>query len=220
MEKTALITGGSRGIGLEIVKVFEKHAYKVLAPTREEMDLRDHNSIVAYCEKLDKTIDVIVNNAGINAIATIENLNNEVFQDMIQVNLLAPLTIIQFFKEKMRQNSIGRIVNISSIWSAVSKTGRGGYAATKSAINSITKTLSIELAPNILINAVAPGFVNTELTRQNNSPEEIKNITSSIPMGRLAEPAEIARLVYFLASENNTYITGQTVFIDGGYTCK
>jgi 3-oxoacyl-[acyl-carrier protein] reductase len=67
---------------------------------------------------------------------------------------------------------------------------------------------------------VAPGFVNTELTRQNNSPGEIKNITSNIPVGRLAEPAEIARLVYFLASEHNTYITGQTIFIDGGYTCK
>jgi 3-oxoacyl-[acyl-carrier protein] reductase len=220
MGKVALITGGSRGIGLEIVKIFEKHAYNVLAPMRKDMDLCDDNSIVAYCEKLDGAIDVIVNNAGINTIAAIENLNNEIFQEMIQVNLLAPVTIIRLLKNKMGKNDVGRIVNISSIWGTVSKEGRSGYAATKSAVNSMTKTLSLELAPNILINAVAPGFVNTELTQQNNSIEEIKKITSAIPMERLAEPAEIARLVYFLASEHNTYITGQTILIDGGYTCK
>jgi 3-oxoacyl-[acyl-carrier protein] reductase len=220
MKKVALITGGSRGIGLEIVKIFEEHAYNVLAPTRKDMNLRDNNSIAAYCEKLDGTIDVIVNNAGINTIAAIENLNNEIFQEMIQINLLAPAAIIRLLKNKMGKNDVGRIVNISSIWSTVSKEGRSGYAATKSAINSITKTLSIELAPNVLINAVAPGFVNTELTLQNNSTEEIKNIASNIPIGRMAEPAEIARLVYFLASEQNTYITGQTILIDGGYTCK
>jgi 3-oxoacyl-[acyl-carrier protein] reductase len=220
MGKIALITGGNRGIGLEIVKIFEQHAYHVLAPTRKDMDLRDNNSISTYCEKLDGAIDVIVNNAGINTIAAIENLNNEIFQEMIQVNLLAPTTIIRLLKNKMGKNGVGRIVNISSIWSAVSKEGRSGYAATKSAVNSMTKTLSLELAPAVLVNAVAPGFVNTVLTRQNNTAEEIKNIASNIPMGRLAEPAEIARLVYFLASDHNTYITGQTVFIDGGYTCK
>jgi 3-oxoacyl-[acyl-carrier protein] reductase len=220
MEKVALITGGSRGIGLEIVKIFKAHAYKVLAPTRQDMDLRDNHAIAAYCGKIDGAVDVIVNNAGINTIATVENLGHEVFQDMLQINLLAPLAIIRFLKDKMRQNSLGKIVNISSIWSAVSKEGRSGYAATKAAINSITKTLSLELAPNILINAVAPGFVNTELTQQNNSTEEMKKIASAIPVGRLAEPAEIARLVYFLASEHNTYITGQTILIDGGYTCK
>jgi 3-oxoacyl-[acyl-carrier protein] reductase len=220
MENKVLVTGGSRGIGLEIVKIFKANGYQVLAPSRIEMDLSNDNSISNYCNKLQGNVDVIVNNAGINTIATLENLNQEIFQEMIQVNLLAPVNIIQSLKNKIGQEKLGRIVNISSIWSFVSKEGRSGYAATKSSINSITKTLSLELSPNVLINAVAPGFVATELTKQNNSVAEIANIKSMIPLGRLAEPVEIANLVYFLSSEQNTYITGQTILIDGGYTCK
>ncbi|GHT42002.1 3-hydroxyacyl-CoA dehydrogenase [Bacteroidia bacterium] len=219
MEKVALITGGSRGIGLAIANTFRDKGYTVFAPTRAEMNLSDDDSIADYCKALG-TIDVIVNNAGINTIATLENLQSAVFQEMIQINLIAPVKIIQCLKNKMSKTGVGRIVNISSIWSFVSKEGRSGYAATKSSVNSITRTLALELAPNILVNAVAPGFVNTELTQQNNSATEIATIASELPLKRLAEPEEIANLVYFLASEQNTFITGQTILIDGGYTCK
>ncbi|GHV64735.1 3-hydroxyacyl-CoA dehydrogenase [Bacteroidia bacterium] len=219
MEKVALITGGSRGIGLAITNTFRDKGYTVFAPTRAEMNLSDDDSIADYCKALG-TIDVIVNNAGINTIATLENLQSAVFQEMIQINLIAPVKIIQCLKNKMSKTGVGRIVNISSIWSFVSKEGRSGYAATKSSVNSITRTLALELAPNILVNAVAPGFVNTELTKQNNSATEIAKIASELPLKRLAEPEEIANLVYFLASEQNTFITGQTILIDGGYTCK
>jgi 3-oxoacyl-[acyl-carrier protein] reductase len=220
MDRVALITGGSRGIGLDIVKTFKEQGYKVFAPSRKEMNLNDNSSILDYCKNLNENIDVIVNNAGINTIATLEHLDNEILQEMIQINLLAPVKIIQSLKNKIGQKKIGRIVNVSSIWSFVSKEGRTGYSATKASINSITRTLSIELAPNILVNAIAPGYVNTELTKQNNSAKDVKNIVSMIPLGRLAEPVEISKLAYFLASENNTYITGQTIIIDGGYTCK
>ncbi|MFN8412662.1 MAG: SDR family oxidoreductase [Anaerolineales bacterium] len=102
----------------------------------------------------------------------------------------------------------GDVVNISSAYSAVSRVGRGGYGATKAAINSLTRTAALELAEhNILVNAIAPGFVETDLTRKNNSIEQIDLLKSQIPMKRLGLPGEIANLVYFLASDQNTYIT-------------
>ena len=221
MGKVALITGASRGIGKSIVNKFSANGYKLLTPSRIEMNLNDNSSIKAYCKNIEVDIDVIINCAGVNTIATLNELDDTDLYSMIQIDLLAPLKIIQCLNDKMGKNYPGYIVNISSIWSFVSKEGRCGYTAAKSAINGITRSLAIELAPkNILINSVAPGFVNTELTKKNNTPSEIADITSLIPMQRLAEPDEIANLVYFLSSDQNTYITGQTIIIDGGYICR
>jgi 3-oxoacyl-[acyl-carrier protein] reductase len=120
----------------------------------------------------------------------------------------------------MVERQYGRMVNISSIWSIVTKPGRITYAMSKAGLNGYTRSLAVELAPyNILVNAVAPGYVNTELTRQNNSEQELQTICKAIPMKRLAEPIEIARLVSFLCSEENSYLTGQCLVIDGGYSC-
>lgn len=221
MDKVALITGSSRGIGNAIANKFEIEGYHNLTPTRREMNLNDNASIENYCKKIRGNVDVIVNCAGINTIATLNDLTDADLISMIQVDLMAPLKIIQCLISRMGKNYVGHIVNLSSIWSIVSKEGRCGYTAAKTAINGITRTLALEYATkNILINSVAPGFVNTELTKQNNTPEELATIASFIPMQRLAEPEEIANLVYFLSSEMNTYITGQTIIIDGGYTCK
>ncbi len=220
-QKIALVTGGSRGIGSAIVTHFRDMGYHVIAPSRVEMDLSDMKSIETFCSKIDKNIDVVVNNGGINVIATLDKLADDVFDEMLQVNLKAPLKIIQCLENKLGDGNGGHIVNISSIWGFVSKEGRCGYTAAKTAIIGITRTLALELAPkNILVNAVAPGFVNTELTKQNNTPEEISEIEKMIPIGRMAEPLEVAKLVYFLASDDNTFMTGQTILIDGGYTCK
>ena len=219
--KTVLITGGSRGIGAAIASEFRQHGYRVLTPTHREMDLSDSASIEAYCKGLDCSIDTIVNNAGINTIARTEELTEGIFEQMLQINLKAPVQLIRLLREKVGNSGAGHIVNLSSVWSTVSKEGRLGYTATKSAINGITRTLALEFAKdNILVNSVAPGFVDTELTRTNNTPEQIAGLTDVIPIGRLAQPAEIAGLVYFLGSEMNTYITGQTILIDGGYTCR
>jgi len=221
MEKVALITGSSRGIGKAIAEKFKANNYRLLIPSRYEMNLNDISSIEAYCKSINVNIDVIVNCAGINTIAKINDLEDEDLNSMLQINLVAPLKIIQHLNDKMGKNNIGHIVNISSVWSFVSKEGRSGYSATKAAINGVTRTLALELASkNILINSVAPGYVNTELTKKNNSISEIAKITSLIPLQRLAEPEEIANLVYFLSSDMNTYITGQTILIDGGYICK
>ena len=140
---------------------------------------------------------------------------------MLQVNLVAPLRLIRGLAPGMVARGYGRIVNLSSIWGQVSRPRRVTYALTKSGLNGLTRTLAVELAAhNVLVNAVAPGYVNTELTRQNNSPQEIDAICQTIPARRLAEPAEIAEVVAFLCSEKNSYITGQTIVVDGGFTCQ
>lgn len=218
--KVALITGASRGIGYAVAQKFRQGGYEVLAPARSEMDLLDTQSIAAYCSRLEQ-VDVLVNNAGINTLATIDRLEDDVLEPMLQVNLKAPLQIVRALGDRLGGADGGRVVNLSSVWAFVSKEGRCGYTAAKSAIRGITQTLALELAPRqILVNAVAPGFVNTELTRQNNSPQQIAALAEAVPLGRLAEPEEIAGLVWFLGSDENTYITGQTFLIDGGYTCR
>jgi 3-oxoacyl-[acyl-carrier protein] reductase len=221
MSRIALITGSSRGIGWSIREKFKSSGYRLLTPSREEMNLLDNISIENYCQNIQTDIDVIINCAGINTISTLNQLTDYDLNSMIQVDLLAPLKIIQCLNGKMGKSALAHIVNISSIWSVVSKEGRCGYAVAKAGINGMTRTLALEFASkNILINSVAPGYVKTELTKKNNSPEEIENIESQIPLKRLAGPEEIAELVFFLSSDLNTYITGQTILIDGGYTCK
>ena len=219
--KKVLITGGSRGIGKAIADLFRERRWEVLAPTRQEMNLSDSQSIADYCASLDGTIDAIVNNAGINNIATLDKLDEDLFGEMLQVNLKAPVQIVRCLQDKLKKNSIAHVVNVSSIWGFVSKEGRLGYAAAKTGIIGATRTMALELGrDNVLVNAVAPGFVNTELTKQNNTPDQIAEIESKLPLGRMAEPEEIAKFVYFLASDENTFITGQTILIDGGYTCQ
>ena len=119
----------------------------------------------------------------------------------------------------MKKANYGRIVNIASIWSIITRERRTAYAITKSGILGLTKTSAVELAPyNILVNAVSPGFTLTELTKATLSEQEYTSLSKIVPVGRFAQPVEIARIVLFLASDMNTYISGQNIIIDGGYT--
>jgi len=219
--KVALVTGGSRGIGKTVCEVLRARGAEVLSPSRQELDLLSPSSIAAYFDALTKTVDILVNNAGINNIQECLDISGDNLSDSLQVNLLAPLLIAKKLIPGMKRNNYGRIVNISSVWSKVTKPGRLVYSMTKSGLNALTRSLAVELAEsNILVNSVAPGYVNTELTKQNNTPAEIEKIKETIPLRRLAEPEEIAETVAFLVSSKNTYITGQVILADGGYTCR
>ncbi|SRR5260221_10298542 len=218
--QTALVTGASRGIGAAIVAQLEQDGCKVLTPSRSEMDLASSSSIDQYLANIKEDVDILVNNAGINQIALLDELELTNVTHTLQVNLLAAFQLAQFLSKGMKQRKYGRIVNISSFWSVVTRSGRTSYAMSKTAINGMTRSIAVELASfNILVNAVAPGYVSTDLTRQNNSSEEIEKIAQTIPIKRLATPEEIASLVAFMCSEQNSYMTGQTIVVDGGYSC-
>jgi 3-oxoacyl-[acyl-carrier protein] reductase len=186
------------------------------------MDLSDSVSVSKYmngCSNI--TFDVVVNNAGINDIHCVEDITDDELKNMMSVNLISPISIIRSAAVNMKKQKYGRIVNIGSIWGLAGKPGRTVYAATKHGIHGVTQTLAVELAPyNILVNTVCPGFTLTELTRKNNTQEQIAEISAFIPLGRMADPSEQAKVVCYLASENNTYITGQQLAVDGGYTSK
>lgn len=220
--KKALVTGASRGIGRAVAVQLQADGYDVYAPAHAELDLASTESIDSFCKRhQDVTFDILVNNAGLNDIHYVEDVTEDELLGMMRVNLLAPLRLLRGVIPNMKKQQYGRIVNIGSIWGLVGKPGRSVYAATKHGIHGITQTLAVELAPyNILINTVCPGFTLTDLTRKNNTPEQIKDISANIPIGRMAQPEEQAALVCFLVGGSNTYITGQQIAVDGGYTSQ
>lgn len=221
IKHTALVTGGSRGIGKAIAARLRESGVVVITPTRNELDLSANESIYKYVSQLDQNVDILINNAGINILGGINEISEDDLLNTLQINLIAPMLLTRGLVAGMISKNFGRIINISSIWSVVSKLQRIAYTSAKSGLDGFTRSLALELAPhNILVNSVAPGYVNTELTKQNNPPEEIERIANIIPLKRLAEPEDIAELVLFLSSDANRYMTGQTVLIDGGYTCQ
>ena len=217
-----LVTGGSRGIGKAVCEIFSENGYEPVAPGRSELDLSSHDSVVNFVRENKATVfDSIINNAGINPIRRLEEIAGEDLEETIAVNLTSPLYIIQGLSEGMKVRKQGRIVNIGSIWSVVSKPGRAIYSATKRGLHGVTETLALELAPyGVLVNTVSPGFTATELTFKNNTESEIKAIEANIPVGRMADVKEIARTILFLGSYENTYITGQNIVVDGGFSIQ
>ena len=220
-KRTVFITGSARGIGESIYKKLKTEKYKIIAPTREELDLSDSVSINQYIDThKDLKIDILINNAGINLPTWIDELSDDNINQHIQINLTSPIKLINAFVPNMKKNKWGRIINISSIFGIVARGKQTMYTATKHGINGVTKALALELGPyNILVNSVCPGFTNTDLVKRN-SPEKNALIAKDIPQGRFAEPKEIAELVSFLISDKNTYINGQSLVIDGGFTCR
>lgn len=220
--KTVFITGGARGIGAAIAHELKTLGYHLIAPSREELDLSSRESIDGFLgSRPDLTVDILINNAGENYPQPIGEISTENWMRALQVNLGAALRLVQYFAPLMAARGYGRILNTSSIFGTVTKEGRAVYSMTKAALDALTRSAAVEFGPKgVLVNSLAPGYVDTELTHQNNSPAAIEAIISGIPLRRMARPEELAKVAAFLVSESNTYITGQTIVADGGFTCQ
>lgn len=231
--RRVLVTGASRGIGRAIAAAFRAEGAWVLG-TRTSPQAEDAGQCDAWLEadfsddgQLERcvlsvahsSVDVLVNNAGINRIAPFASISPPDFKRIQQVNVYAPFRLCQAVLPSMLKRGWGRIVNVSSIFGIVSRAQRGAYSASKFALEGLTVALAAEhAADGVLANCVAPGFVDTELTRDVLGVDGIRDVVQAVPARRLADPAEVARVVLFLASAENTFVTGQTVAIDGGFS--
>lgn len=236
--KTALITGCNRGIGKAILQSYIREGASVIACTRNvtddlksvyetiggtiipvKLDLTDEESIKSGMKSvldLKMPIDILINNAGIARFKPFMMTKMEDFKQMMQVNLYGPAQITQYVLKNMVKQKNGSIINLSSISGLDANAGNAAYGASKAAVASLTRTLSKELAKaNIRVNAIAPGYVATDMNSQI-SEDYLKKMTEHISFGRLANVDEIAKLAVFLGSDDSSYITGQVIRIDGG----
>jgi NAD(P)-dependent dehydrogenase (short-subunit alcohol dehydrogenase family) len=220
-KRKAFITGGSRGIGAAIASELKQRGFDVWTPSRAELELGDPSSIARFTELHRADADVLINNAGINYLKAIPELDSAIWMQMQQVNLAAALALIQWAVPFMREQKWGRILNLSSVFGVVTKEKRCAYSMTKAAINALTRSAAVEFGPDgVLVNSLCPGYVDTEMTSRNNTPADLEKIKGTIPLRRLALPEELAVVAGFLCSEENKYVTGQAVIADGGFTCQ
>lgn len=236
--KIAIVTGGTRGIGKSIVSLLlesgceviytgtgERVAENDVGGRYEQLDMSDGQSIERFVSEVMGSlsrVDILINNAGINIIEPIDKVQDEHWEKVLAVNLTGPMRLMRETVKMMKESGRGgKILNISSIFGVVSKAKRNSYSASKTGLIGLTRASALDLAPyNILVNALCPGFTKTELTVSILSRTEMKGLASDVPLGRFAEVSEIAKIAVFLCSDLNSYMTGQIVVADGGFTVK
>jgi 3-oxoacyl-[acyl-carrier protein] reductase len=213
----AWITGGARGIGAAVSRELQVANLEILELDSGVFDLGDRGQRTSWLTSQIRIPGVLILNAGINRPANFEEQSEEDFLRILEVNLISNREILLKVLPTMANNGFGRIVFMSSLYSNKVRQGRSSYSISKAGVDALMRSVAMEYAHSgILANAVAPGFINTDLTYRNNSESEIKKIIERIPMKRFAESSEVAKVVAFLASESNSYITGQTLHVDGG----
>lgn len=236
MKRTALVTGGSKGIGAAVAREFKQAGYTVAITyhgsddvantfTKEtgipnfKWDVADYNQSVEGVKKVQEAlgpIDILVNNAGMTKDRMMHRMSFEDWHEVINTNLNSVFNVTKQVLDGMRERKFGRIINISSINAQKGQIGQTNYCASKAGILGFTRALAKEVARlNITVNAIAPGYIDTSMVES--VPENImQSIIDQIPMGRLGEPEEIAKIAMFLASDDATYITGSTISANGG----
>ena len=238
--KIALVTGASRGIGASIALELARHNMLVIGTATSEkgakvieenfkvnqlkgsglvLNVNDNKSIESSIKHIEDSygdINILVNNAGITKDTLLMKMNDEAWDDVINTNLKSVFKLSQAVIRKMMKNRYGRIINISSVVGHTGNAGQTNYTAAKAGISGFTKSLAQEIGSRgITVNCVAPGFIDTDMTRS--LPEDYKKqLLSKIPLGKLGCPNDIANAVAFLASDNASYITGETLHINGG----
>lgn len=240
-EKIALVTGASRGIGAAIAKALAKEGATVIVNYNGSKERADEvvNDIISQggqavavccnvsdftaCEEMVKEItdkfgrvDILVNNAGITRDGLIMRMSEKDYDDVLNTNLKGAFNTIRHLSRNFLKNKSGKIINISSVSGVMGNAGQANYSASKAGVIGLTKSVARELASRgICVNAVAPGFIETEMTKS--MPESVlENAKATIPLGRIGQVEDIANMVVFLAGNASDYITGQVFCVDGG----
>ena len=235
MSKIVLVTGASRGIGLEAAKHFSKEGYKVIGTSRGDFNLGDLigdesaisvqldlmskesiKNLFAELKSEDLLPSVLVNNAGITKDQLFLRMKDEDWDDVIETNLNGLFRVTKAFIKPMVKNKFGRVINISSVAGLMGNSGQANYSSSKSAMVGFSRSLAKELGSrNITSNVVAPGFIETDMTTFLNDDEKVE-VSKNIPMKRFGTVQDVAKCIVFLASDEANYITGQTISVDGG----
>ena len=233
--KRVLVTGGSRGIGAAAVRLFAAHGWQVIANYRcsEEQartlaaetgcslcradvsEAEDRKKLLEFTENTFGGIDVLVNNAGISLFGLFDTIPAAEVRQMYGVNLTGTVELCRLFLPQMLRRKSGCIVNVSSVWGISGASCEVDYSAAKAAVAGLTRALAREVGPSG-VNCVAPGVIDTDMNSQL-TYEEMLALTDEIPLMRLGTAEEAAKAIFFLASDDSAYITGQVLGVDGGF---
>lgn len=232
--KTAIVTGGNRGIGKAIAEALLRLNCQVIITGTgkcpnwcetyhrceyRRVDFFDSASVKSFLDETisKKSVDILINNAGIQIPQLVYNINDEDWDKVLKVNLYGSMQIMRAVTYKMKELAKGKILSISSIAGIISKPGQSVYSISKAALIGLTRSSAVDMAPyNILINALCPGPTSTDMVENLLSEDQKKVFRADIPLRRFAYPQEIANFALFLCSDLNTYITGQAIIVDGG----